>query len=215
MSDPESHDLSNPEPSPEATLRLTGGHPMGPQSTQRMDIQKDLSPPSNQKLPISEPETDPNQTQRILKPKGDESPIRLQKVHQPAEAEGQTEKTPLPQKARRPFGWMLPVGLGGLVVLGAAAYFVFYREPASQTAPSYLVGTPVAGPAESVPPAAQVYLQQAEAGDAHAMRMLGAMYYYGLNVPRDREKGLYWYRKAAEKGSDAARTELNKIEGGR
>ena len=45
------------------------------------------------------------------------------------------------------------------------------------------------------------------------MRMLGVMYYYGLNVPQDREKGLYWYRKAVEKGSDAARSELSKIEG--
>jgi len=42
--------------------------------------------------------------------------------------------------------------------------------------------------------------------------MLGVMYYYGLNVPQDREKGLYWYRKAAEKGSDVARGELNKLE---
>jgi TPR repeat protein len=36
------------------------------------------------------------------------------------------------------------------------------------------------------------------------MRMLGVMYYYGLNVPQDREKGLYWYRQAAAKGSDVA-----------
>jgi hypothetical protein len=57
-----------------------------------------------------------------------------------------------------------------------------------------------------------VYLEQAKAGDAHAMRMLGVMYYYGLNVPQDREKGLYWYRKAAERGSDAARIELEKLE---
>jgi TPR repeat protein len=47
------------------------------------------------------------------------------------------------------------------------------------------------------------------------MRMLGVYYYNGLNVPQDREKGIYWYRKAAEKGSDAARAELNQIEGGR
>ena len=36
-----------------------------------------------------------------------------------------------------------------------------------------------------------------------------------LNVPKDREKGLYYYRMAAEKGSDAARAELSQIEGGR
>ena len=61
----------------------------------------------------------------------------------------------------------------------------------------------------------QAYLDQAKAGDTHAMRMLGAMYTYGLNVPQDRENGLYWYRKAAERGSDAARIELGKLEAGK
>ena len=28
--------------------------------------------------------------------------------------------------------------------------------------------------------------------------MLGAMYYHGLDLPRDRAEGLMWYRKAAE-----------------
>jgi TPR repeat protein len=41
------------------------------------------------------------------------------------------------------------------------------------------------------------------------------MYYNGLNIPQDREKGLYWLRKAAEKGSVGARAELSQIEGGR
>jgi TPR repeat protein len=200
---------------PDAPQRLNGGFPMDPQSTVRMDLPKDLGPHNTQKLPVMEPETDPNQTQKMVKPQGGELPIRLQKVDQPAEAEGQTEQRPLRPQSRKPFGWRLILGLGGLVALGAVAYFVFTREPASQTAPSYLAGTPEASPVESVPPAAQVYFEQAQAGDAHAMRMLGAMYYYGLNVPRDREKGLFWYRMAAEKGSDAARTELSKLEGGR
>jgi TPR repeat protein len=47
------------------------------------------------------------------------------------------------------------------------------------------------------------------------MHMLAVMYYNGLNLPKDREKGLYWYRKAAAQGSDAARAELSAIEGGR
>jgi hypothetical protein len=68
--------------------------------------------------------------------------------------------------------------------------------------------------AGSLPAGAQAYLEQARKGDANAMRMLGVMYYHGLNVPQDREKGLYWYRQAAAKGSEAARSELNKIEGG-
>jgi TPR repeat protein len=46
------------------------------------------------------------------------------------------------------------------------------------------------------------------------MYMLGVMFDQGLNVPQDREKGLYWKRKAAENGSEAARSELSKIEGG-
>jgi hypothetical protein len=157
---------------------------------------------------------DPNQTQKIVKHTGEEPPIRMQKLDPPAEAEGQTQKMEQRPKAPGSFGWKLPVGLGALVVLGAIAYVLLSRQPAAQ--PSNL---PAAGstPAvtDAVPPAAKVYLEQAQAGDAHAMRMLGAMYYYGLNVPQDRYKGRYWYGKAAEKGSDAARSELNKIEGGR
>ena len=68
---------------------------------------------------------------------------------------------------------------------------------------------------ESIPPAAQATLEQAKAGDVRAMHMLGLMYYNGLNVPQDREKGIQWLRKAAEKGSVGARAELSQIEGGR
>ena len=46
----------------------------------------------------------------------------------------------------------------------------------------------------------------------NAMRTLGVMYYNGLNVPQDREKGLYWYRRAAEKGSATAKAELAQLE---
>jgi len=67
----------------------------------------------------------------------------------------------------------------------------------------------------SLPPAVQATLERAEAGDVHAMRELGACYYNGLMVPRDREKGLFWYRKAAAAGSEAARSELGTLEGGR
>ena len=55
-------------------------------------------------------------------------------------------------------------------------------------------------------------MDKAKSGDANAMRMLGAMYYYGLDVPPDRERGLSGYRKAAEAGSDVARAELSRLE---
>jgi len=85
----------------------------------------------------------------------------------------------------------------------------------------------LSSPARTVPPAkaqaaapeaevsgpARAYLEQAKAGDANAMRMLGAMYYYGLDVPLDRDRGLAWYRKAAERGSEVARAELSRLEG--
>jgi hypothetical protein len=214
MPDPEKTVTLNPEPSPEATLRLPVGAPGDPQSTLRLELPKHLNAHVTQRLPVVSAEGDPNQTQKIVNHTGEAPPIRLQKLDQPAEAEGQTQKMEQHPKAPSTFGWKLPVGLGLLVVLGAIAYVLTSRHPTAQ--PSNL---PVAGstPAvtDTVPPAAKVYLEQAQAGDAHAMRMLGAMYYYGLNVPQDRYKGRYWYGKAAEKGSDAARSELNKIEGGR
>jgi len=160
-----------------------------------------------------------DQTQKLTLSRMDEPPIRIQKVDQPAEAAGQTQQLPMVPDAPRPLGWKVPLAVGALLVVGAAAYLVFSRGPALPPPPAYLQTAPsspsVAVTPEPVPPAAQAYVEQAKAGDTHAMRMLGVMYLNGLNVPKDREKGLYWYRQAAEKGSDAARAELSKIEGGR
>lgn len=100
---------------------------------------------------------------------------------------------------------MLSLALGVAILLGGAAYLLFTRGPATRPAV-----VPVRSP-EVVAPGAQTYLAKAKAGDAHAMRMLGVMYYYGLNVPQDREKGIYWYRQAAEHGSDVAKAELEKL----
>ena len=131
---------------------------------------------------------------------------------EPAQAEGHTSKVPiLPAEPQVP-GWKLPLALGALVVLGAASYLVFSRKPVAQPSSRPVAEAPTM---DAVPPAVQGYLDQAKAGDAHAMRMLGVMYDYGLDVPQDREKGLHWYRQAAEKGSDAARTELQRLEGAR
>jgi TPR repeat protein len=215
MSDPEKADPSNLEPSPDATLRLRTGLPEDPGQTQRLELPKHLTAHETQKLPLPELPGDPRQTQKLPMSPGGDPPIRLQKVDQPAGAEGQTLKLVLRPQAPRRSRWLLPVGLAGLLVLAAAAYGLRSRQPSPQTPGEPGVGMTQGGGTEPVPPAAQVYLEQAQAGDAHAMRMLGAMYYYGLNVPQDRDKGLYWYRKAAEKGSDAARAELSKLEGGR
>jgi TPR repeat protein len=94
-------------------------------------------------------------------------------------------------------------------VLGGAVFLVSSRGPALQ-APAARAAAPESE--AEVPGAARAYLDQAKAGDANAMRMLGAMYYYGLDVPPNREKGLSWYRKAAEAGSEVARTELSRLE---
>lgn len=211
MSAPDTLDPSNPEPSPEATLRLPAGLPVDPRSTVQVDIPRLLSSQSTQKLLRPEPAADPNLTQRL---KGGEPPIRRQKVDHPLEAEGQTQNLSLQPQASRPLGWKLPLGLVVLVAVGVVTYVVMSRIPSRTPVVPPAAGA-TTGAAEAVPSAAKVYLQQAKTGDTHAMRMLGAMYYNGLDVPKDRGKGLYWYRLAAEKGSDAARSELDKIEGGR
>jgi TPR repeat protein len=43
------------------------------------------------------------------------------------------------------------------------------------------------------------------------MRMLGTMYYNGLNVPQDTKEGIRWYRKAAAAGSVAAAKDLEQL----
>jgi hypothetical protein len=209
--------LLDTTPPPEPTVRLGAGAPGDPRSTQQLDISNIISQHqgagSTLHAPQPEPASSSEDTHKMPRPKLDDPPIRVQKVDQPAEAAGQTQRLPLRAEALRRFGWKLPLALGAGVVIVAAAILVFSRGTTPQTA---VVPAPVAPPitAESVPPGAQAYFDKAKAGDVYAMRMLGVMYLNGLNVPQDREKGLYWYRKAAENGSEAARSELSKIEGG-
>lgn len=209
MRDPESIDPLNPEPAPDATRPQPVRAPVDPYSTQELNI-SDYLDANSLEPPLTVSRTGSDQTQKLARPKIDEPPIRVQKVDQPAGAAGRTQNRPLHPEAPRPFPWKPPLILGSLTVLGVAAYLLFSRGPAPQPPPPSLSALPQA-PALG----AQIYHEQAKAGDAHAMRMLGVMYYYGLNVPQDREKGLYWYRKAAENGSGAARSDLSKIEGGR
>jgi len=215
MRDPESLDPTPPPPSPDDTVRLSAGAPADPYATQRLNLSKDLGIDSTQRLPVGGSMAASDQTLKMTRPRMDEPPIRVQRVDQPAGAEGQTQDQPLRPTALKPFDWRWPLGLGALVVLGAAAFLVFSKGPVPPSAGPGVGNLESTGATASLPPDVQAYLEQAKAGDTHAMRMLGAMYLQGLNVPKDREKGLYWYRKAAEMGSDAARSELNQIEGGR
>jgi len=155
--------------------------------------------------PHSGPDGTPGETQRLVVPMTQDPPLRTQKLSVSAGAAGRTQTPRPPAKPRRFGGWMLSLVLGGAILLGGAAYLLFTRGPAARPA----VAT--ARSPEVVAPGAQTYLNKAKAGDAYAMRMLGVMYYYGLNVPQDREKGIYWYRKAAEHGSDVAKAELEKL----
>jgi Sel1 repeat len=213
MPNSETEDPGKPEPKPDATLRLSAGEPPDPNSALRLDLSDPLDSGRTLKLPLGTTEPISDETQRLLLPRMDELPAPLLSAEQPATPAGQTLKPTLSPGtiSRKSSGWMLLLVLGLMLVLALVAYFAFLRAP--QPAP---LPQPLPAPAsESAPPAVKALLEQAKAGDVHSMHLLGLMYYNGLNVPRDQEKGLYWLRKAAEKGSDAARAELSQIEGGR
>lgn len=56
--------------------------------------------------------------------------------------------------------------------------------------------------------AASLFVPLANSGDAHAQFNLALMYHSGLGVGRDENEAVKWYLKAAESGSDMARTYL-------
>lgn len=156
-------------------------------------------PKPSQPTEPSQPAPDDTLRLQAGEPTDPGRPLRMEPpVLQPPEP----PRPPASRPGRQWVAW----GVVALGALGGALYLFLPRSAAP--------APPARGPAaqEPVPPGVQVYLDQARAGDAHAMRMLGVMYYYGLNVPQDREKGLAWYRKAADKGSDAAREELAKLQ---
>lgn len=151
----------------------------------------------------------PDQTHKLVLPMTSDPVQRTQKISIQAGTSGQTQTPGAPGGASRPWTWKLLLGFGIILALGGAALLLSSRRPEIQ------VPKPQAGVREAgAPDAIRAYLDQAEAGDVHAMRMLGVMYYYGLNVQQDQEKGLHWYRQAAEKGSDAARKDLSRLQAG-
>jgi len=113
---------------------------------------------------------------------------------------------PPPARPRRLRNW-----IGGIVavLILAGAALSYLRER-----PSALPGTePMGGfrAPRPIPPTLRPYYDKAITGDASAMRMLGTMYYNGLNVPQDTKEGIRWYRKAAAAGSVAAGKDLEQL----
>jgi TPR repeat protein len=110
---------------------------------------------------------------------------------------------PHPRRLRSWIGGIIAV----LILAGAALSYLRDR-------PSAVPGTEplgLFGAAKPIPPNLRPYYDRAMAGDASAMRMLGTMYYNGLNVPQDTKEGIRWYRKAAAAGSVAAGKDLEQL----
>lgn len=102
--------------------------------------------------------------------------------------------------------WILG-GAAGLLCLAAAG--MLWLRPDWLGAPR--ATPPLDPPAEEVPVVLRPYLAQAQTGDTRAMRMLGARYTYGLDVPRDPLLGRRWYQKAADAGDATAKAELAQL----
>ena len=92
-----------------------------------------------------------------------------------------------------------------IVILGIAGGFFFLDS----TAPWIRMG--IAPDPGEIPPALRPYYDGAQAGDVSAMRMLGTMYYNGLNVRKNKPEGLRWFRQAAAGGSVAAQKDLEQL----
>jgi hypothetical protein len=112
---------------------------------------------------------------------------------------------PPPAPGRRRY-WI--GGVVAVLILAAAALSYFRDRPSSAAGADLL---DVTRPAKDIPPTLRPYYDRAITGDASAMRMLGTMYYNGLNVPQDPKEGIRWYRKAAAAGSVAAAKDLEQL----
>jgi hypothetical protein len=192
---------------PDATVRLPAGAPLPPPS----------DPNATVAMPVGAP-PDPGATQVL--PAGAPVPEAVQSEVRTVEIP--PDQLPSEKRRRMPlWAWgaaallLLGFGFGGVYFLqpqwlglsapGAKA------EPAAEVPPVPEAKTEA--PAPEIPQTLRHYYDEAEKGDAAAMRMLGVMYYNGLNVAKNEAEGLKWYRKAAEHGSKAAQKELKILEG--
>lgn len=118
----------------------------------------------------------------------------------------------LTKARRRPW---LPWVAGGVVAAALVAGVWIWNARSPVTVQEVVtLPTPPEEAVEVQTPEVRAMLKEAEAGNVRAMHTLALWHYYGLNVPKDRDKGLQWYRRAAAAGSAAARQELTQIESG-
>lgn len=108
----------------------------------------------------------------------------------------------------------LPWVIGGVAAAGITLGVWLWSSHAPETTQEVVALPSPPAALESLAPEVRALVKEADGGNVHAMRTLALWYYYGLNVAKDREKGLVWYRKAAAAGSSAARQELAQIESG-
>jgi hypothetical protein len=115
-----------------------------------------------------------------------------------------------PTQPERPKPRLLRNWIGGIVavLILAGVAVSFLRGPSAAPGDSLLDG---ARPSQDIPPTLRPYYDRAQNGDSSAMRMLGTMYYNGLNVPQNPKEGIRWYRKAAAAGSVAAKKDLEQL----
>ena len=209
--------------------------PVNAESTVTLSVGQPLMPDETQKLPIGAPTmANPVETQKFsVAPLAMPSPVETQILHREFRTiqMAPNEKPELGQKRMPLWGWVTISALL-LLLLGALGIYLLQpklpnpdgsetrlSEPASSsTTPTQGEPTPSPKSTEAdttsqIPPALRSYFKKAQEGDSAAMRMLGVMYYNGLNVPRNEQEGLKWYRKAAESGNKTAQKELMALEG--
>ena len=178
--------------------------------------------------PVSEEPTQPIPLVPLAEtrplPEEPEATVRLRTGALPepiAPSDSETRRTAItaPRRGMPIWRWaalallVLLLGLGGVYFLRPDFLGIKAPETEAANSDSAAPSREAAEPAAEVPPALRSYLEKAEKGDAAAMRMLGVMYYNGLNVPKNEAEGLKWYRKAADAGSAAAQKELKALEG--
>ncbi len=108
----------------------------------------------------------------------------------------------------------IPVAIGILLLITGGIYFAFFRTSLKTNLPIVALPSQTAEPSLPVPAGMKSTLAKAKAGDSKAMHMLGVSFYYGLNVPQNKEEGLRWMRKAAETGNEKAKSDLQQMESG-
>lgn len=191
MNEPSAHDKTDPGIVPD------------PRATQVLRI---VPPPESRAAQAPRVEPGLRDTQPLtIFPESREPRIQLDKTT--TTTQSLKVVAPLPEARQtppRPSRVLLwTFGILAVAILGLSlAYYFLYP---SGEAPAVMRGK------AEVPAVLLPYMEKAGQGDPGAMRMLGTMYYNGLNVPRDRKEGIRWYRKAAAAGSVAARKDLDQL----